>query len=97
VLTVTPLHDRGNFLLYDDYSSNKLMTNFILYKVAPPVFFLVVGFAIISFPLLWSTDSILSTDELQTILKNECGMEYSTQEVRRNGENLSRICGLKKN
>ena len=33
--------------------------------------------------------------ELQTILKNECGMEYTKGEVRRNGENLSRICGLK--
>jgi len=33
--------------------------------------------------------------ELQTILKNECGMEYTAPEVWRNGENLSRICGLK--
>jgi hypothetical protein len=56
----------------------------------------VIGFAIISFPF-GVMDSIQSTDELQTILKNECGMEYSTEEVRRNGENLSRICGLKKN
>ncbi len=82
--------------MYDDYSSNKPMTDFILEKVAPPVFFLVVGFVIISVPF-GVLDSIQSTDELQTILKNECGMEYSTQEVRRNGENLSRICGLKKN
>ncbi len=36
------------------------------------------------------------TLELQTILKNECGMEYSSGEVYRNGENLSRICGLTK-
>jgi len=71
------------------------MTEFILDKVAPPVFFVVVGFAIISFPF-GIMDSIQSTDELQTILKNECGMEYSSIEVRRNGENLSRICGLKK-
>ncbi|QLF86271.1 hypothetical protein CC030809_00223 [Synechococcus phage S-CAM7] len=83
--------------MYDDYSSNKLMTNFILDKVAPPVFFLVVGFAAISSLLHWIMDPIQATDELQTILKNECGMEYSTQEVRRNGKNLSRICGLKKN
>jgi hypothetical protein len=72
------------------------MTDFIFEKVVPPVFYLVIGFAIISFPF-GVMDSIQSTDELQTILKNECGMEYSTQEVRRNGENLSRICGLKKN
>jgi len=71
------------------------MTEFILDKVAPPVFFVVVGFAIISFPF-GIMDSIQSTDELQTILKNECGMEYSSVEVRRNGKNLSRICGLKK-
>jgi len=73
------------------------MTDFILDKVAPPVFFLVVGFAAISSLLNWIMDPIQATDELQTILKNECGMEYSTQEVRRNGKNLSRICGLKKN
>ena len=36
-----------------------------------------------------------STEQLQTILKNECGMEYSIDEIRRNGDNLSRICGLK--
>jgi len=73
------------------------MTDFILDKVTPPVFFLVVGFAAISSLLNWIMDPIQATDELQTILKNECGMEYSTQEVRRNGKNLSRICGLKKN
>ena len=33
--------------------------------------------------------------ELQTILKNECGMEYTAPEVWRNGTYLSRICGLK--
>ena len=32
--------------------------------------------------------------ELQTILKNQCGAEYSLGEVWRNGENLARICGL---
>ena len=36
-----------------------------------------------------------SAEQLQTILKNECGMEYSIDEIRRNGNNLSRICGLK--
>ena len=33
--------------------------------------------------------------DLQTILKDQCGMEYTAGEVWRNGENLSRICGLK--
>ena len=37
------------------------------------------------------------TAELKTILKNECGMEYSQGEVWRNGKNLSRICGMKNN
>ena len=36
-----------------------------------------------------------SAEQLQTILKNECGMEYSVDEIWRNGDNLSRICGLK--
>ena len=36
-----------------------------------------------------------SAEQLQTILKNECGMEYSIDEIWRNGDNLSRICGLK--
>lgn len=35
-------------------------------------------------------------EELQVILKNECGMEYSVHDVIMHGENLSRICGLKK-
>ena len=36
-----------------------------------------------------------SAEQLQTILKNECGMKYSIDEIRRNGDNLSRICELK--
>ena len=36
-----------------------------------------------------------SAEQLQTILKNECGMDYTVGEVIRNGDNLSRICGLK--
>ena len=36
-----------------------------------------------------------SAERLQIILKNECGMDYSIDDVRRNGDNLSRICGLK--
>ena len=36
-----------------------------------------------------------SAEQLQTILKNECGMDYTVDKVRRNGDNLSRICGLK--
>ena len=37
-----------------------------------------------------------SAEQLQTILKDECGMDYSIDDVRKNGDNLSRICGLKK-
>ena len=36
-----------------------------------------------------------SAEQLQTILKNECGMEYSIDEIRKNSDNLSLICGLK--
>ena len=36
-----------------------------------------------------------SAEQLQPILKDQCGMEYSIDEIRRNGNNLSRICGLK--
>ena len=71
-------------------------TDFIFEKTLGPVLLLMLVLLIIYIPIgIW--DSIESTNELQTILKNECGMEYSTQEVRRNGKNLSRICGLKKN
>ena len=36
-----------------------------------------------------------SAERLQIILKDECGMDYSIDDVKRNGNNLSRICGLK--
>ena len=36
-----------------------------------------------------------SAERLQIILKDKCGMDYSIDDVRRNGDNLSRICGLK--
>ena len=71
-------------------------TDFIFEKTLGPVLLLMLVLLIIYIPIgIW--DSIESTNELQTILKNECGMEYSIEEVRKNGENLSRICGLKKN
>jgi len=69
------------------------MTDFIFEEVVPPVLLLMLVLLIISIPFL----IYQSADELQTILKNECGMEYSIEEVSRNGKNLSRICGLKKN
>ena len=34
-----------------------------------------------------------SAERLQIILKDECGMDYSIDDVRKNGDNLSRICG----
>ena len=72
------------------------MTDFIFDKVVEPTIWLVTALVIISIPF-GVRYSMKSTDELQTILKNECGMEYSISEVRRNGENLSRICGQKNN
>lgn len=50
----------------------------------------------ITVPILFTNLADKANLELQTILKNECGMEYTVPEVWRNGENLSRICGLKK-
>ena len=44
---------------------------------------------------LFYTYDYKSAEQLQTILKNECGMDYTVDEIRRNGDNLSRICGLK--
>ena len=36
-----------------------------------------------------------SAERLQIILKDECGMDYSIDDVRRNGDNNLMICGLK--
>lgn len=56
---------------------------------------LLVIFMIYIVPLVVLLYSDKTYEELQVILKNECGMDYSVDEVRRNGRNLSRICGLK--
>ena len=64
------------------------------------LFLLFVIFLLVFIPVSykWAEhDYYKSAEQLQTILKNECGMEYSIDEVGRNGENLSLICGLKKN
>ena len=51
---------------------------------------------IISIPFsAWELNQ--TNEDLQIILKNECNMDYSIEEVRRNGETLARICGLKNN
>lgn len=80
--------------MYNDFIYIKYMVDFIADKVLGPIIILVLilGFASIpfSFHLFYK-----SAEELQVILKNECGMDYSVDEVMRNGENLSRICGLK--
>ena len=41
--------------------------------------------------------TIKNAEQLQTILKNECGMVYSIDEVARNGENLSTHLRIKEN
>ena len=59
--------------------------------------FLFIAFLVfIPVSFIWANhDYYKSAEQLQSILKNECGMDYSIDEVARNGENLSRICGLK--
>ena len=72
------------------------MTDFFADYVVTPLFALLVIFAIISIPFSVQ-DRVTGYHELQTILKNECGiLDYSIDEIRRNGENLSLICGLKR-
>ena len=64
------------------------------------LFPLFVIFLLVFLPVsyMWvEHDYYKNAEQLQTILKNECGMVYSIDEVARNGENLSLICGLKKN
>jgi len=70
------------------------MTDFLFEKIAPVLYALVLIAVVGMIPYGIHIEH-KKTAELQTILKNECGMEYSHGEVRRNGENLSRICGLK--
>ena len=70
------------------------MNDFLADYVVTPLFALLIIFAIISIPFSVQ-DRVTGYHELQTILKNECGMDYSIDEIRRNSDNLSRICGLK--
>ena len=58
------------------------------------LFIILLVFAPVSY--IWADrDFYKSAEQLQSILKNECGMDYSIDEIRRNGENLSLICGIK--
>jgi len=72
------------------------MNDFIFDKIVSPIMTLILILFIISLPYLaWELNQ--TNEDLQTILKNECNMDYSIEEVRRNGETLARICGLKNN
>jgi len=70
------------------------MTDFLFEKFFPVLYVLILIVLIGIIPYGLYIDH-KGNAELQTILKNECGMEYTKGEVLRNGENLSRICGLK--
>ena len=51
-----------------------------------------LGFlAIIDIPRAYQ-EYVKSIEELQTILRDECGMDYTFEQVERNGENLAQIC-----
>ena len=51
-----------------------------------------LGFlAIIDIPRAYQ-EHVKSIEELQTILRDECGMDYTFEQVERNGENLAHIC-----
>ena len=60
--------------------------------------FLFIAFLVfIPVSYVWADrDFYKSAEQLQSILKNECGMDYSIDVIRRNGENLSLICGQDK-
>ena len=66
-----------------------IVVSYLIFLIA--FFYVVINGAIESF----NQYRYESAERLQIILKNECGMDYSIDDVRRNGDNLSRICGLK--
>ena len=50
-----------------------------------------LGSAVIDIPRVHQ-EHVKSIEELQTILRDECGMDYTFEQVERNGENLAQIC-----
>ena len=50
-----------------------------------------LGAAVIDAPRAYQRH-VKSTEELQSILRDECNMNYTFEQVERNGDNLVRIC-----
>ena len=68
-----------------------------VYRCVGEIIFWIIAAAILYVPgSLIYRYFYTSAEQLQFILKDECGMDYTIGEVVRNGDNLSRICGLKK-
>ena len=75
----------------DEPGCTAIIISLILNLSIIAFFYVVINGAIESFNQYWYE----SAERLQIILKDECGMDYSIDDVKRNGDNLSRICGLK--